>query len=74
MNKLRLWKSDVPKKNNRMKRNLLFFLKWLQVQNRFKNLTLQLFLERHFRMEGSGRLTTQFGDYRMLGVINTETE
>jgi hypothetical protein len=31
-------------------------------------------LERHFRMEGSGRLTTQFADYCMLGVINTETE
>ena len=26
------------------------------------------------RMEGSGRLTTQIGDYRMLAVLNTETE
>ena len=67
-------KSDGPKKKNRMKANLLIFLKWLQVQNRFKNLTLQLFLERHFRMEGSGRLTTQIGDHRMLAVIKTETE
>ena len=75
MKKLRLWKLDGLKKKHRTKVNLLIFLKWLQVQNRFKkNLTLLLFLERHCRMEGSGRLTTQIGDYRMLAVLNTETE